>query len=75
MFNSKKGFFNTMFVRKVLHCFWLSIRDIFFQIRLQQAEENGGVPVIKTIDKLSSTEEVMLNNNFYARLELLARGR
>lgn len=30
MFNSRKGFFKNIFVRKVLSCFWMSIREIFF---------------------------------------------
>lgn len=53
----------------------MSIREIFFQIRLKQFEENPNTANFKVISKLSLCEEMMLKNNFYMRLELLARGR
>jgi len=75
MFQSKKGFFNNIFVRKALSCFWMSIREIFFQIRLKQFDDNPNSLGFKVISKLSLSEETMLKNNFYMRLEMLARGR
>ena len=63
MFHSVKGFFNRPIVRKILSAFWLSIREIFFNLRL------------KNIKKLGLTEETILKNNFYMRLEFSARGR
>jgi hypothetical protein len=63
MFHSIKGFFNRHIVRKVLSAFWLSIREIFFNLRLQN------------LKKLGSIDETILKNNFYMRLEFSARGR
>jgi len=70
MFNSKKGFFGKPIVRKILSCFWLSIREVFLAIRINQQAKQ-----VLPINKLSSNMETVLKNNFYLRLELAARGR
>jgi predicted lipase len=35
MFQNNKGFFSNLTVRTILSCFWQSIQEIFFQIRLK----------------------------------------
>ena len=68
MFNNSKGFFNKVVVRKMLYQFWLSIQEIFKQIRYRN---NSTLPP----SKLSYVDEQALQNNFYIRLEISARGR
>jgi hypothetical protein len=53
----------------------MSIREIFYQIRLKQFDDNPNSASFKVISRLSQSEETMLKNNFYMRLEMLARGR
>jgi len=90
--SQEKGFFNQLSLRKILNQFWLSIKDVYTNIRVRKYLLSfGGTaqnPLIFNpsqlgalnlneieINDLTQLEEKILKNNFYLRLEIVARGR
>lgn len=78
MLSGKKDFFGRVSVRKILNQFWLSIREVFTSIRIRKYLQGLQIDhgfVNLELGKLNLTDETLLKNNFYARLEIIARGR
>lgn len=89
MLQEEKGFFNQESVRKILNQFWLSIKDVYTTLRVKKQQHNTNITTSSVntiqpmpislndieINKLSHEDEIILKNNFYIRLEIVARGR
>ena len=76
MFHSSRGFFDQIIIRKILSCFWLSIREISFGMKLKALNAQDRPVTFKfEIKQISNADEMLLKSNFYLRLEIMARGR
>lgn len=76
MLNSAKGFFNKTDVRKILSQFWLSCKEVISLIRIRgQTDPTSTGGGMNDLVKINQVDEIILKNNFYMRLEIIARGR